>query len=194
MTLSAASDASTTWVPLGVSVAALAGVIFTPVYSKRKEVLTQRKEKLLDACEVFETACDALQDDFAHQMAALLRSRRHPSNAVSDLSMPWEDWSPPDGYEDVAQPVGVSDTSDVSWHTVNTVLNKAERAARRIGHFDKTLFSKAQAVHRSLRDEVQAIKGGPQPTGADLRMRWEQARERSDRLRHEFTMAVAKQT
>ncbi|MEU5059973.1 MULTISPECIES: hypothetical protein [Streptomyces] len=195
MTLFAASDASTIWVPLGISLVALAGVIFTPVYSKRKEVLTQRKEKLLEACEVFETACDVLQDDFANQIAALLRSRRHPSNAVYDAQMSWDEWPVAnDVYEDVATPAGESEASDVSWRTVNTALNKAERAARRIGHFDKSLFSKAQAVHRSLKEEVQAIKGGPQPTGDGLRRRWEQARERSDRLRHEFTMAVAQQT
>ncbi|MEU2245034.1 hypothetical protein ABZ572_37255 [Streptomyces sp. NPDC018338] len=181
MSLSAAPDLATTWVPLGVSLIALAGVIFTPVYSKHREGQTQRTEKLLQACEIFETACDTLQDDFANQIAALVRiGQQHPAADLYD-------------YLDRRSP-DLDMLADISWYNVTTALNRVERTARRIGHFDKDLFEKAQSIRRSLEEEVQVTKRGAHLGDESIRDRWEQVREQSDRLRHEFTMAVAAQT
>ncbi|GGO58917.1 hypothetical protein [Streptomyces lasiicapitis] len=109
------------------------------------------------------------QDDFGKQITAIVR---HNAGYSTDLS--------------------VDTATGRSWHAVGTALNEVERSARMIGNLDAVLFDRARSVHRSLMAEVDAIKRA----GTDAGYRethifaWEQARERSDRLRDEFTASV----
>jgi hypothetical protein len=82
-----------------------------------------------------------------------------------------------------------------SWHTVRTALNRVERTARRIGHYDQKLASQARAIHRSLQAETEVVReAGESQLALDERSvrqaAWQEIQERSDTLRDAFTVAV----
>ncbi|MFD5697639.1 hypothetical protein [Streptomyces lasiicapitis] len=133
----------------------------------------KRKEQLFADCRDFDDRCHALQDDFGVQVRSIVDYNAGYGMDLSEVT-----------------------ATGHPWRDVEAALNEVERSARRIGAVDGALFDRARSVHRSLMAEVDAL----QKAGTDSGNRqthiaaWEQARERSDRLRDEFTASVRART
>lgn len=174
MNLAAASGLVSELAPWGAALLVFAAAVFTPVYTKRRENDVRRKEKLLEASEVFEEKCDALQDEFSRQITGIFE---HNTGYSTDFT--------------------TGTGTGLTWQSVATALNSIERSARRIGHFHPGMYDQAEAIHQSLKSEVEAIKTAAQSPVHERpphREMWEQHRVRSDRLRREFTRTVYENT
>ncbi|MDJ1130809.1 hypothetical protein [Streptomyces iconiensis] len=135
--------------------------------------LPKRREQLFADCRDFVERCHVLQDDFGVQVRSIFNNNVGYGVDLSEVT-----------------------ATGRSWRDVDMDLNEVERSARRIGTVDGVLFDGARSVHRSLMVEVEAIKkAGTDPGNRHTyHAAWQEARERSDRLRDEFTASVRART
>ncbi|MGW3649220.1 hypothetical protein [Streptomyces sp. NPDC000878] len=181
---------STNAVTLAVAFIALAGVIFTPVFTakaternrqedRRQAEADRREDRLRAACDRFQDDCDALQDKFEAEVRFVFSSYNLPGYGA-----------PP---EIEAERMG---STGESWNVVHTALKAVGRTTRRIYQEDRDLGAVARNAHRSLHEEVDILReAGQTPSGEAreaLHRRWLQAQQRSDRLREKFDDAVLK--
>lgn len=181
---------STSTVTLAVAFIALAGVIFTPVFTVRatrrnrqedhKQAESDRREgRLRAACDRFQDDCDALQDKFEVEVRFAFVSY----NLSDDYGEPESD---PERLESTGE----------SWNIVHGALKAIDRTARRIYQEDRGLGAVASDAHESLQEEVRILREARRPHSLQpretLHRQWLQAQQRSNLLREKFDDAVRK--
>ncbi|MFC7912106.1 hypothetical protein ACWDRX_17560 [Streptomyces nigra] len=165
---------STNAVTLAVAFIALAGVIFTPVFTAKATQRNRREDRLRAACDRFQDDCDALQDKFEAEVQFIFSRYNNP------------------GYGDS---LGIEQqrmgSTGESWNAVHTALRAVSRTTRRISQEDRDLGAVAREVHQSLHEEVNILREAGQTLARDaLHRRWLEARQCSDRLREKFDDGV----
>ncbi|MGW6484188.1 hypothetical protein ACWGDS_41250 [Streptomyces sp. NPDC055059] len=100
-----------------------------------------------------------------------------------------------DDYEYVPPRENQQIGEEESWYAVHTALKAVGRSARKIAQESQELGRRAWAVHESLQEEVNLVRGASialEDARDPLHARWFEAKARSERLRKEFDAAASR--